>query len=85
MNAIAIPVGESPTGTGVSPVPPIFRAGSTAVATGRLLLLIAILSVNYFAARADELVRSFAIKEFFGVAHPNQMDCKDHVHLAGAV
>ena len=42
-------------------------------AKARLLLFIAILSLNYFEARADELVRSFAIKEFFGVSHPNQI------------
>ena len=48
-----------------------FRA--KAVATGRLLLMIGILSLNYFETRADELVQSFTIKEFFGVSHLNQI------------
>ena len=53
---------------------PLKRARTTnAMAAGRLLLLTVILSLNDLEARADDLVQSFPIKEFFGVSHPKQI------------
>ena len=34
---------------------------------------LALFVLTTLQARADELVQSFTIKEFFGVAHPNQI------------